>query len=344
VKATDQYPATASAVRLLLTTSGALLLALSGATAFASATAADATDAEAGHDWSLRLNGDAGADSARGLSGAIDFAPQGSPLSLGVSALRAESSPPGVVAGATTHATTRSTSWALEAGYDFGLVGAKLGYADARDDDLRSSRAASATLSSALGDWNLGLTLQRRETDFDALSLNTPITLRSGQVVNIGGVARCAVDDLGYGLTLGWQGQAWSAYVSATKYDYQSIACRYSTNAPSELNRLSRRVFTTLVGRNARLFEPRAGGVIGQQSQLLDSVSGAGVARDIGRVTVAVDWLHTRAAFADTTQDGYSMTLAWPNDAAWAIELTGGTTVADSESAPYGGLGLRLLL
>ncbi len=318
---------------------GALLLALAAGIA----SGADvAVDAPGGHGWSMRLNGDAGADSTRGLSGAIDFAPQGSPMSFGVAALQTESTPPGVAAAG--DATTRSTSWSLDAGYDFGPVAARLGYADARDADLRSSRSMSATLSTALGNWSLDLSLQRRATDFDTLPVTTPITLRSGQVVNIGGVARCGVDDLGYGLTLGWQGEAWSIYASGTAYDYQSIACTYSANAPSELNRLSQRVFTALAGRNARLFEPRAGGVIGQQSQLLDSVYGAGVARDVGRANVAVDWLHTRAAFADTTQDGYSITVAWPNDTAWAIELTGGTTMADSESAPYGGLGLRLLL
>lgn len=340
------YPrptAAACAVRSLLPVSGALLLALAAGIASA-AGAAPGDEADAGHDWSLRLNGDAGADSARGLSGAIDFVPQGSPLSFGVAALRTESTPTGIAAGGTVDATTRSTSWSLDAGYDFGAVAAKLGYADARDESVRSSRAMSATLGAALGGWSLDVSLQQRATDFDALPVNTPITLRSGQVVNIGGVARCEVDDLGYGLTLGWQGDAWSSYASAMAYDYKSIACRYSANAPSELNRLSRRVFTTLAGRNARLFEPRAGGVIGQQSQLLDSMYGVGVARDVGRANVAFDWLHTRGAFADTTQDGYSLTLAWPNDAAWAIELTGGTTVADSESAPYGGLGLRLLL
>jgi hypothetical protein len=300
----------------------------------------DGADAPA---WLLHLSGDKGAQGTQGFGGELEVAPQGSAPSFGVTALRAESEPP-ELAGSGLATTTRTTAWSLAAGYDFGPVSARVGYEDARDTGLRQSGTVSGSVNLPLGAFDLGLLVQRRTTDFDPFAVTTPVTLRSGQVVNVNGLVRCDVDDLGYGLTLGWHGETSSIYLTGTHYDNADIGCSYAASVPAELNRVTRRVFTALAGRRSALFKPRAGGVIGQQAQLLDLAVGAGVARDIGRVNVAIDLMHSRDAITAAAQDGASLTLSWPVDAPWAIELTGGGTSTDGESVAYGGLGIRARL
>jgi hypothetical protein len=101
---------------------------------------------------------------------------------------------------------------------------------------------------------------------------------------------------------------------------------------------LSSLEFQSLSGALLDRAQLRAGGQIGQQTQLLQSQFGAGISHSWGRAALAFDYLHANAEFGDTIQDGYALSGTIPVLKAVAVKLTVGTTITNSVSTPYGGL------
>jgi hypothetical protein len=104
------------------------------------------------------------------------------------------------------------------------------------------------------------------------------------------------------------------------------------------LQRLSSYDFQSLSGALLDRAQIRAGGQIGRQTPLLQSQFGAGISHSWGEAALAFDYLHAKAEFGDTIQDGYALSGTIPVFKAVAVKLTVGTTFTNSVRAPYGGV------
>jgi hypothetical protein len=71
---------------------------------------------------------------------------------------------------------------------------------------------------------------------------------------------------------------------------------------------------------------------------MLGRACAAGVSHSWGRAALALDYLHAKAEFGGTIQDGYALSGTIPVMKAVAVKLTVGTTVSNSAGAPYGSL------
>jgi hypothetical protein len=182
------------------------------------------------------------------------------------------------------------------------------------------------------------LDVSTRQTRFDGFPVSGSVVSRQDQSIATDGNANCTLHDIGYGGSLTYTIGSWSAYGSGSTNKYDSTACSYSVAEPNALQRLGSYDFQSLSGALLDRAPLRAGGQIGQQTQLLQSQFGAGISHSWGRAALAFDYLHAKAEFGDTIQDGYALSGTIPVIKAVAVKLTVGTTITNSVSAPYGGV------
>lgn len=328
-------PYRVSSVRRVSLACAAALLGVAPALALAAPSPADPA-------WQLRAAADVGEDESRGARLSLDYAPSDGPFSFGVAAQYSEAALAGPAPGG--DAKPKTTGFGADAGWLLGPALLSLGFDASDDEDFRSSDRWTAGVRVGTGGFGVEARVSRRATDFDPVTVGGPFTLRNGQTITLTGNVACDVDDTGYGLTFDWTGDRWSAYVGGSKYDYESLTCAFSANVPAELQRLSARRFATLSSAAARRFEPRAGGVIARETQLLESEFTAGVGYRFDVVSVSVDWFHGKDEFARVDQDDWSATLGFPLGDAWSLDLTGGMADLGGESSGYGGLAISVRL
>jgi hypothetical protein len=303
---------------------------------------APAVAAAADGDWRLRAAGDAGEDDSRGASFSVDYAPADQPFSFGAAVQYAEAALAGPALPGDSKPQTVGIG--VDAGWLFGPALVRLGFDSTDDEDFRQSDRWTAAVRVGRGAVAATAHVSRRTTDFDTTPADGTYRLRSGQSIALTGTMTCDVDDTGYGLALDWSGRRWDAYLGATAYDYDSLSCAFSADVPAELGRPNGRLFAALSAGAAQRFEPRAGGRIARDLQLLESEFMAGVGYRFDVVRVSLDWFHGEGEFSGVDQDDWSATLGFPLGEAWTLELTAGSVDFDGESSGYGGLALSVRL
>jgi predicted porin len=147
--------------------------------------------------------------------------------------------------------------------------------------------------------------------------------------------------DTGIGGTLSYMANGWNGYVSGTTYNYDDADCSFDVNVPNSLRRLNRERFRSFASSLLSRAAARAGGRIGQNAALLQDSFGGGVAYQWNHAGLAADYTRTKDEFTDTTQDNYSLTGSFDLTASLSMNVTAGTTVADTGTLPYAGLYLK---
>lgn len=311
--------------------------------------AAIAAPDASGPEWTLTAGGEYGRDDSRASLLSIDYAgmteadPVDEPantgqIAFGLSGLHSDTPVTAVSGSSTASSDTVTSSGQLYFRYGIEALRGGIAFNSTRDEDYRHSQQWTGMLHSGARGWAVDVDVSTRQTRFDGFPLTASEVSRQGQPVASMGSANCTLHDIGYGGTLTYTVGPWSAYGSGNANKYDNTACSYSIAEPAALQRLSSHDFGSLSGTLLDRAQLRAGGQIGQQTQLLQSQFGAGASHSWGRAVLAFDYLHAKSEFGDTTQDGYALSGTIPVLAAVAIKLTVGTTLTNSVSAPYGGL------
>lgn len=293
-------------------------------------------------DWRIRAAAEAGEQDSRGASLAVDYAPADARFSLGAAVQYAEAALAGPAVPGDSKPQT--VGFGADMGWLLGPALLTLGFDTTDDEDFRQSDRWTAGVRVGRGAFGATARVSRRATDFDPVPVGGTYTLRTGQTITLTGTMGCDVDDTGYGLAFDWSGDRWTGYLGATAYEYDSLSCEFSATVPTELRRLNPRRFGALSAAAARRFEPRAGGRIARELQLLESEITAGVGYRFEVVDVSIDWFHGKDEFEGLAQDDWSATLGLPLGGAWRLELTAGTVDFDGDSSGYGGLAVSVRL
>jgi hypothetical protein len=319
-------------VKRSLVTGASLSAWLSMLLAGRGASAAVDTPATQDHPWSARAGTEIGQDDSRGSIASLDYAANN--LFAGVSGLHTdapENSGGTVSNGGTLY--TRYGTATLRAGIAFDSV---------NDQDLRVSKRWTGTVEFNAAQWSADLSASTRATSFDSFDVSVTDAGRIGQRLNNSAQANCHLDDTGYGATLSYSGVQWSGYLSGNGSRYGDIQCGFDAAVPSTLNRLSGTDFQRLTGSFLDSAVARAGGQIGQDSRLLQYQYGAGLARHWQRFSIAMDYTDSKNEFGGATQQNFALTGSLPLTSALHVDLTAGTTLEDSDAAPYAGVYLAV--
>ena len=316
----------------------ALVVALALSTHMFLNTSAHATEATAEGDdsmpWVARAGADAGKDSSRGATLSLDY--------VGVGHLHPEFGVSGLHSDAPVSDTTATSTTKVvdaHAGYGSDLIKGGLAFESTSQEGLRTSKRWTGTVNLSGGGFSAGLSVSTRSTDFDSFSATWPTTLLGQTIVT---TASCSVNDRGYGLSLGYGTDSWSAYLTGNTYDYDDVECDFATNLPAALHRLNHGAFQQYAGAFLARATARTGGRLGQESGLLSNSVGAGLVEYWNRFGLAFDYLRTTDEFGGANVDNYTMTGTLHITAHVATDLAVGTTVSDSDTAPYAGLYLSV--
>jgi hypothetical protein len=302
-----------------------------------------------GPEWTLTAGTEYGRDDSRGSLVSVDYAGKDDPgtaenssqrgqVAFGVSGLHSDTPTTSVSDSSTPFGTTATTSGQLYVRYGIEALRGGVAFNTTRDQDYRVSQQWTGMLHSGAHAWAIDLDVSTRQTRFDGFPVSGSEVSRQDQGITADGNANCTLHDIGYGGSLTYTIGSWSAYGSGSANKYDNTACSYSVAEPNALQRLSSHDFQSLSGAFLDRTQLRAGGQIGQQTQLLQSQFGAGISHSWGRSALAFDYLHAKAEFGDTIQDGYALSGTIPVLKVVAVKLTVGTTITNSVSAPYGGL------
>jgi len=311
--------------------------------------AASADTDSSGPEWTLTAGTEYGRDDSRGSLMSVDYVGKDGPgpaenstqrgqVAFGVSGLHSDTPTTSVSDSFTASGTTATTSGQIYFRYGIEALRGGVAFNITRDQDYRDSQQWTGMLHSGAHGWSIDVDVSSRQTHFDGFPISGSEVLRQDQAITTDSNANCTLHDIGYGGSLTYTIGSWSTYGSGSVNKYDNTACSYNVAEPNALQRLSSYDFLLLSGTLLARGQLRAGGQIGQQTQLLQSQFGAGVSHSCGRAALAFDYLHAKAEFGDTTQDGYALSGTIPAVKAVAVKLTVGTTITNSVSAPYGGL------
>jgi len=299
---------------------------------------------ERGRSWTLRAGTELGQDSSRASTASVDYlraadgdTPSWSPA-FGISGLHSDA--PSDSGG------TVSTAGRAYFKYGTQKIKAGVSFDSTSDEGLRHSPRWTALLDWAGGNgWTANVNVSTRETHFDGFKTSIVTNPRGQLGGSLLANAQCKLRDTGYGASVGYSLESWTFTVAGSGNSYDQVTCGYDVAVPDVLLRLDRATFQQLAG-SAFLqgLVARSGGRIGADTRLLQSSFEASVARRWKRVTLTVDYLHTKDEFGAGTQDNYSLTATVPLSDAFAFDVTGGTTVVDSNSSAYAGLYLTVSL
>jgi hypothetical protein len=305
-------------------------------------------------EWNLTAGTEYGRDGSRASlmsadyagkhdSGTAENASQPGHAAFGLSGLHSDTPATSASDLSTASGATVTTSGQIYFRYGIEALRGGVAFDSTRDENYRNSHQWTGTLHSGANGWGIDVNVSTRQTRFDGFPVNAfPVSSaeasRLGQTITTGGDANCTLRDTGYGGVLTYSGDSWTAYGSGSANSYGATACSFSIAVPNVLQRLTPSDFQSLSGVFLNRAQVRAGGQIGQQTQLLQLQFGVGVSHSWGRAALAFDYLHAKSEFANTIEDGYALSGAIPVLKAVAIKLAVGTTVTNSVSAPYGGV------
>jgi hypothetical protein len=312
-------------------------------------TAAASPESGGDSEWNLTAGTEYGRDGSRASLMSVDYAGTGDSgtdedvsqhAALGLSGLHSDTPASSASDSSTAAGTTVTTSGQIYFRYGIEAMRGGLAFDSTRDENYRNSHQWTGTVHSGANGWAIDVNVSTRRTRFDGFPVNGfPVSgsevSRLGQTITAGGDANCTLRDTGYGGVLTYSGDSWTAYGSGSANWYGATACSFSFAVPNVLQRLNPSDFQSLSGVLNRA-QVRAGGQIGQQTQLLQLQFGAGVSHSWGRAALAFDYLHAKSEFANTIQEGYALSGTIPVLKAVAVKLAVGTTVTNSVSAPYG--------
>ncbi len=290
--------------------------------------------------WTLRAGAEAGAQDSRAATASIDYAGgaegMGATPSLGVSGEHSDASEE---SGGTV--TTAGRAY-----FQYGTAALKgsIAFDDTSDQSFRHSGRWTGAVDFSAKGWSVQLNASTRQTRFDNFNVSTEDTRRIGLATLQSTTASCSLRDTGYGGSLTYNSNHWTAYVSGTGSHYDSIDCGYGIAVPEALQRLGRDDFQRLAGQFLNLAAARSGGRIGQDSRLLASLIGAGAAHHWDRFSLAFDYTRSTDEFGGAVQDGYALTGTMQLNLTVSLDLvtgvtTGGETSNTSEAGttPYAG-------
>jgi hypothetical protein len=298
-------------------------------------------------EWNLTAGTEYGREGSRASLMSVDYAGKDDTgtsgranhpghAAFGLSGLHSDTPAASASDSSTASGITVTTSGQIYFRYGIEALRGGVTFDSTRDENYRNSHQWTSTLHSGAKGWAIDVNVSTRQTRFDGFPIGGSEVSRPGQTITTGGDANCTLRDTGYGGVLTYSGDLWTAYGSGSANSYGATACSFSVAVPNALQRLNSIGFQALSGAFLNRAQVRAGGQIGQQTQLLQSQFGAGVSRSWGRVALAFDYLHAKSEVADTIQDGYALSGTIPVLKAVAIKLAVGTTVTNSVSAPYG--------
>jgi hypothetical protein len=274
--------------------------------------------------WSLRVGGESGGDSSRGSTASLDYS--GIALGTGVSVLHSDAPDK---SGATItnggRGYVKYGSNAFKGGVAFDV---------SSDEDFRHSQRWTGSLDFDLKGWNAGLSLATRKTIFESFQTGVSGRPRLGGSAEVSANADCSLRDLGYGASVGYNTDRWSVSASGSWNNYDTVSCGYDVSALSSLSRLNRSQFQQLAGGFLDRAVARAGGRIGQDTRLLSSQQGAGVAHHWERFSLSFDYTRSQDEFGGATQDGYALTGTMLFNSTIALDVVVGATSGDSTTDP----------
>jgi hypothetical protein len=303
-----------------------------------SAALGDTTSARQEHPWTLRTGAEGAGQDSRAATASVDYAGTLGDAAPSFGASGVHSNAPDNSGG-----TVTTTGRAY---FQYGTSALKGGVAfdDTNDQDFRHSARWTALLDFAGHGWNAQLNVSTRKTDFDGFGVSTADTSRFNPVAALSGTASCSLHDTGYGGSLTYGSDHWTAYVSGTGSHYDSVDCGFNVAVPQALQRLDPNDFQQLAGQFLERAAARSGGRLGQDSRLLASLIGAGVAHHWDRFSVALDYTRSTDEFGGAIQNGYSMTGTFLLNSTLSFDIVAGVTTGganqttnDSTTAPYAG-------
>ena len=75
--------------------------------------------------------------------------------------------------------------------------------------------------------WTLGLGLMARRSGFDAVNVNTTVTLGDGTQLPVLAVSSCTMNNEGFSVRAAYAGDVWGGHVGLKGYEYKSAKCSF---------------------------------------------------------------------------------------------------------------------
>lgn len=290
------------------------------------------------HHWTLRTGAEGGGQDSRAATVSVDYAGALNAPAPSFGASGVHSNAPDDSGG-----TVTTTGRAY---FQYGTTAFKGGVAfdDTNDHDLRHSARWTALMNFGTEALNAQLSVSTRKTDFDSFGVSTEDTRRFNTGAILSGTASCSLRDTGYGGSLTYTSDHWTTYVSGAGSHYDSVDCGYNVAVAQALQRLNSSDFQQLAGQFLQRAVARSGGRLGQDSRLLASLVGAGVAHHWDRFSLALDYTRSKDEFGGAIQNGYSVTGTLQLNSILSFDIVAGVTTGgadsttnDSTTAPYAG-------
>jgi len=290
------------------------------------------------YHWTLRAGAEGAGQDSRAATASVDYAGNLSAAEPSFGASGVHSDAPDDSGG-----TVTTTGRAY---LQYGTTAFKGGVAfDAtHDQDFRHSARWTALLDFGTKALHAQLSASTRKTDFDSFGVSTEDTRRLNLGATPSDTASCSLHDTGYGGSLTYSSDHWTTYVSGAGSHYDSVECGYNVAVTQALQRLNSGDFQQLAGQFLQRAVARSGGRLGQDSRLLASLVGAGVAHHWDRFSLALDYTRSKDELGGAIQNGYSVTGSLLLNSTLSFDIVAGVTTGgadsitnDSTTAPYAG-------